>query len=191
MVASSFANRFHCYHPPLSPSTLKTTNSGFYLPYPPTAFGWELSFIFLYAVVEMIRLFQASKGNKTEQVQPLLWSFLLSISIILANSYYLDMQTYVWVIFPSRASILLFCFYDLTNKKYLLSCLFSLFLSNLILLLRMRIDVILNVVSLSFVGLEFILSVVALVAFWSQVGWSNTIGLHAVVSNCYINICNI
>jgi hypothetical protein len=34
----------------------------------------------------------------------------------------------------------------------------------------MRIDVILNVVSLSFVGLEFILSVVALVAFWSQVG---------------------
>jgi hypothetical protein len=33
-------------------------SSGFYLPYPPTAFGWEISFIFLYAVVEMIRLFQ-------------------------------------------------------------------------------------------------------------------------------------
>ena len=34
----------------------------------------------------------------------------------------------------------------------------------------MRIDVILNVVSLSFVGLEFILSLITLLKFSSQVG---------------------
>ena len=102
---------------------------GFYLPYPPTALGWEVSFIFLYAVVEMIRLFQASKGNKTEQIRPLFWSLLLSISVITANAYYIDMQTYV-----------------------------------------MRVDIILNVVSLSFVGLEFILSLIAMIYFSRNVG---------------------
>jgi transmembrane protein 216 len=103
--------------------------SGFYLPYPPTALGWEVSFIFLYAIVEMIRLFQASKGNKTEQIRPLFWSLLLSISVIIANAYYIDMQTYV-----------------------------------------MRVDVILNVVSLSFVGLEFVLSLIAMIYFSRNVG---------------------
>jgi transmembrane protein 216 len=104
-------------------------HSGFYLPYPPTALGWEVSFIFLYAIVEMIRLFQASKGNKTEQIRPLFWSLLLSISVIIANAYYIDMQTYV-----------------------------------------MRVDVILNVVSLSFVGLEFVLSLIAMIYFSRNVG---------------------
>tara|TARA_B110000977_G_C10710971_1_gene351263 strand:+ start:279 stop:578 length:300 start_codon:yes stop_codon:yes gene_type:complete len=99
------------------------------LPYPPTALGWEVSFIFLYAIVEMIRLFQASKGNKTEQIRPLFWSLLLSISVIIANAYYIDMQTYV-----------------------------------------MRVDVILNVVSLSFVGLEFVLSLIAMIYFSRNVG---------------------
>lgn len=71
----------------------------------------------------------ASKGNKTEQIPPLFWSLLLSISVITANAYYIDMQTYV-----------------------------------------MRVDVILNVVSLSFVGLEFILSLIAMIYFSRNVG---------------------
>ena len=158
---SIYALTFFFLLPLLSTFLLLFTSlsSGFYLPYPPTAFGWELSFIFLYAVVEMIRLFQgwlsvfffllffflflrskhtgsplssfflsttraASKGNKTEQNTPLVWSLLLAISVGIAHGYYIGMQTYV-----------------------------------------MRVDVILNVVSFSFLGLEFMLTLFAFVMF--------------------------
>ena len=50
-------------------------------------------------------------------------------SVIIANAYYIDMQTYV-----------------------------------------MRVDVILNVVSLSFIGLEFVLSLIAMIYFSRNVG---------------------
>jgi hypothetical protein len=66
----------------------------------------------------------ASKGNKTEQNTPLVWSLLLAISVGIAHGYYIGMQTYV-----------------------------------------MRVDVILNVVSFSFLGLEFMLTLFAFVMF--------------------------
>lgn len=65
-------------------------------PYPDNgSYGWEVTFIFFFLCIEYIRLFLGSKGNKTEQIEPLFWFIGLSIGTILLNIYYLKLQTYV------------------------------------------------------------------------------------------------
>ncbi|TMW66476.1 hypothetical protein Poli38472_004241 [Pythium oligandrum] len=69
---------------------------GVMLPYPPTgAFTWEVVFLLLYYIISSTRLFQASKGNRTQQVAPLILSLILSIPVILCHVYYIQLQTYV------------------------------------------------------------------------------------------------
>ena len=93
-----------------------------FLKYNSTAKQRSLIFICLFSFFRSKKT--ASKGNKTEQNAPLIWSLLLAISVGIAHGYYIGMQTYV-----------------------------------------MRVDVILNVVSFSFLGLEFILTLFAFVMF--------------------------
>eukprot|EP00741_Cyanophora_paradoxa_P014313 tig00020780_g13804.t1 len=68
---------------------------GTWLPYPPNTLGWEIAFIIVYAVVESCRLFLGSKGNKTEQVPPMVWFLLISAAIAFGNIYYIYLQIYV------------------------------------------------------------------------------------------------
>ncbi len=63
--------------------------------YPDGVLGWEVSFSFFYLIVEKVRLFQGSKGNKTEQIPPLAWSSLLSLTVVLLHAFYITEQTYV------------------------------------------------------------------------------------------------
>jgi transmembrane protein 216 len=51
--------------------------------------------LFLMAFIENTRIFLASRGNKTEQIPPLVWSMSLSIPMIVGYVYFLTMQTYV------------------------------------------------------------------------------------------------
>mmetsp|Transcript_13519 Transcript_13519/g.19873 ORF Transcript_13519/g.19873 Transcript_13519/m.19873 type:complete len:149 (-) Transcript_13519:170-616(-) len=57
--------------------------------------AWEIILLFLLGSVDTSRLFFASKGNKTEQIPPLLWSIALSFPIIFGHSYFMTLQTYV------------------------------------------------------------------------------------------------
>ncbi|KDO30005.1 hypothetical protein SPRG_05194 [Saprolegnia parasitica CBS 223.65] len=69
---------------------------GMYLPYPPTgAYTWEVIFLCLYYIIDRIRIFQASKGNKTEQVFPLVTACLLTLPCVISLAYYISLQTYV------------------------------------------------------------------------------------------------
>lgn len=63
--------------------------------FPYAAFEWELVMLFLMAFIENTRIFLASRGNKTEQIPPLVWSIALSIPMIVGYVYFLTMQTYV------------------------------------------------------------------------------------------------
>jgi transmembrane protein 216 len=58
-------------------------------------FEWEVCFVFFYAFFEYIRIFLGQKGNKMEQLQPLVWFLGLSVGTVLLNVYYLQLQTYV------------------------------------------------------------------------------------------------
>jgi len=63
--------------------------------YPYAAFEWELTMLALMAFMETARITLASRGNKTEQTPPLLWSILLSFPMIVGFVFYLTIQTYV------------------------------------------------------------------------------------------------
>lgn len=63
--------------------------------YPSGVIGWEVSFAFFYLIIEKARLFQGSKGNRTEMIQPLAWSMLLSLTVVLLHVFYMTEQTYV------------------------------------------------------------------------------------------------
>ena len=84
------------------------------LPYPPTRFGWELSFVFFFIIIEACRIYQgrwaclymmiiarnirvsiATKGNKTEQIAPIIWSVSISIPVVVLAVYFVSLQTYV------------------------------------------------------------------------------------------------
>eukprot|EP00939_MAST-03C_sp_MAST-3C-sp1_P004792 g4792.t1 len=64
-------------------------------PYPDNTSVVEGLFAIFYIFVDNGRHFVGSKGNKTEQVVPLLCFLLLSAPIIVTNVYYLQLQTYV------------------------------------------------------------------------------------------------
>ncbi|CAM9116009.1 unnamed protein product [Sphacelaria rigidula] len=93
--------------------------------YPGGALGVEISLTFLYAVVEILRLFLASKGNKAEQINPLVTSLGLAIPVVLLYAYSLSLQTYV-----------------------------------------LRLDVIVAVIGLAFVGFEGLLGVGTAISFY-------------------------
>ena len=57
--------------------------------------GLEVVLVFVLAIIEYCRLFLGSRGNKTEQAGPLIWSVVLSLPAIAANVYYLHLQIYV------------------------------------------------------------------------------------------------
>eukprot|EP00899_Mesostigma_viride_P025329 jgi/Mesvir1/5981/Mv00735-RA.1 len=65
------------------------------LPYPDKSFAMEFIFLWLYLLVEPVRLFLGSKGNKTEQSGPIVWCFLLSAPVIALHIFYLLFQTYI------------------------------------------------------------------------------------------------
>eukprot|EP00878_Enallax_costatus_P024538 GHUV01026191.1.p1 GENE.GHUV01026191.1~~GHUV01026191.1.p1 ORF type:complete len:112 (+),score=27.33 GHUV01026191.1:288-623(+) len=65
------------------------------LPYPQQKFAAEFVVQWLFLLVEPTRLFLGSKGNKTEQSGPLLFSVLLCGPMIAFFVYYLQFQTYV------------------------------------------------------------------------------------------------
>ncbi|GMH53186.1 hypothetical protein TrVE_jg1854 [Triparma verrucosa] len=68
---------------------------GFHFHFPYAAFEWELAMLVLMAFIENSRLMLASRGNKTEQIPPLIWSIALSIPMIVGFSFFLTIQTYV------------------------------------------------------------------------------------------------
>ena len=103
---------------------------GYSLPYPPSALGLEVFQVFLYAIIEMVRIFQASNGNKTEQTGPLLVSLFLAIGTIVVNVVLLELQTYV-----------------------------------------LRIDFVINLVSICFVSLEVLVSFMAMAKFCKEHGF--------------------
>mmetsp|Transcript_23372 Transcript_23372/g.41342 ORF Transcript_23372/g.41342 Transcript_23372/m.41342 type:complete len:140 (+) Transcript_23372:194-613(+) len=59
------------------------------------ALSSEVFFVFVYAAVEYARLFQASKGNKVEQIGPMIWSLCLGIGVVVIHVFLFEMQTYV------------------------------------------------------------------------------------------------
>ncbi|GMH91775.1 hypothetical protein TL16_g12150 [Triparma laevis f. inornata] len=68
---------------------------GFHFHFPYAAFEWELAMLLLMAFIENSRLMLASRGNKTEQIPPLIWSIALSIPMIVGFCFFLTLQTYV------------------------------------------------------------------------------------------------
>ncbi|OQS04645.1 hypothetical protein THRCLA_20830 [Thraustotheca clavata] len=91
-----FFNRYYS-HLYLCLSALIFIYKGMYLPYPPTtgAFTWEIIFLCLYYIIDQIRVTQASKGNKTEQLFPLLTACLLTLPCVISLAYYINLQTFV------------------------------------------------------------------------------------------------
>mmetsp|Transcript_19137 Transcript_19137/g.37579 ORF Transcript_19137/g.37579 Transcript_19137/m.37579 type:complete len:140 (+) Transcript_19137:372-791(+) len=63
--------------------------------YPNGVLGMEVVFLVIYAALEKARVFQASKGNKTEEASPFVWSFVLSVGVLLIHLFYFQLQTYV------------------------------------------------------------------------------------------------
>ena len=58
-------------------------------------FGTEVFFLFAYFILDFGRGFQASKGNKTEQVGPLAISGILSVGVVMLHIYFFELQAYV------------------------------------------------------------------------------------------------
>ncbi|CAM9221019.1 unnamed protein product [Scytosiphon promiscuus] len=85
----------------------------------------ELHLMFLYGAVETMRLFLASKGNKAEQINPLMMSLGLAVPVTFLYAFNMALQTYV-----------------------------------------LRLDVIVAVIGLVFVGLEGLLSVGTATSFY-------------------------
>ena len=51
--------------------------------------------VFLLPLIDASRLKLATRGNKTEQIPPLVWSLLLSVPSILGYIFFMQLQTYV------------------------------------------------------------------------------------------------
>mmetsp|Transcript_23018 Transcript_23018/g.46522 ORF Transcript_23018/g.46522 Transcript_23018/m.46522 type:complete len:145 (+) Transcript_23018:220-654(+) len=97
---------------------------GVELPYPRARYGPEIVLVFAYMLVEIMRLFLGSKGNKTEHAVTLIAFLVLCIFSVLANVFLLVWQTYV-----------------------------------------LRLDLILNLISVVFVALEALAAIFAILRF--------------------------
>lgn len=63
--------------------------------YATNVLGTEIFFLFVYLALEFIRLHMASRGNKLEQVGPLIWSAFFSAGVIVLYIFFFQWQTYV------------------------------------------------------------------------------------------------
>lgn len=100
-----------------------------------------------YIFVDRARLYIGSKGNKTEQILPMLLFDLLCVPIIITN---------VYVLFKySLASLNIATTTTTTKSRYYLS------LQTYV----TRLDVVLGSIALTFVGLEIILGLLATLSF--------------------------
>ncbi|CAM9149169.1 unnamed protein product [Discosporangium mesarthrocarpum] len=88
-----FNGWFSCFFFALAVCTYVYKDWRYY--YPSGALELEISTIVVFAVVEAVRIFLASKGNKTEQINPLLMSLGLAVPVVLVYIYNLALQTYV------------------------------------------------------------------------------------------------
>ncbi|KAG2426456.1 hypothetical protein HXX76_011687 [Chlamydomonas incerta] len=68
---------------------------GLQLPYPDQNFTMEFIFSWLWILIEIPRLFLASKGNKTERSTPIVLSFILVLPLLGMYVYFVAFQTYV------------------------------------------------------------------------------------------------
>lgn len=82
--------------PRLTCSTFTCTLNLRYKLYNTTAaLRWELSMVFLTACMDVSRIRMAARGNKTENATPLLWSCGLSVSTVVAYTFFFKLQTFV------------------------------------------------------------------------------------------------
>jgi transmembrane protein 216 len=63
--------------------------------YPANLIAWEASMLVMMGVMEVSRLFLASKGNKTESMRPMLWATILTTPVIIGYVWFVRLQTYV------------------------------------------------------------------------------------------------
>jgi transmembrane protein 216 len=63
--------------------------------YPSQYLGWEMTAVFMYFAIEIVRLMIGSKGNKTSDTQSVITFWVLTVPILVYHSYLLDLQTYV------------------------------------------------------------------------------------------------
>ena len=91
------ATYFHgLYSPALVVALLLTfIYKGVMLPYPPSALGLEVAFVFVFALIEWARLHQASKGNRMELIGPTLYALCLAVPVAVFHAYMFSLQTYV------------------------------------------------------------------------------------------------
>ena len=72
------------------------------------------------AIMEISRLFLASKGNKTESMRPMLWAIFLSMPIILGYAWFIRLQTYVMrleIILASVGLAFVYMFLDFVGSR--------------------------------------------------------------------------
>lgn len=69
-----------------------------YLTYPPYSYELEVFGIFPLFILEVVRVFLFSKGNKTEEAVPAILSVVFSLFSIGAFLYYCNWQTYVMIL---------------------------------------------------------------------------------------------
>jgi hypothetical protein len=100
------------------------------------------------------RTYSVSKGNKTEQIIPLLWALALDVPVLVGYSYYIDLQTYMW----ERLDLLPACRCDVMIM--LMKTIFA--------LCSLRVDLILNAIGIVFVGLESFACVLTGFSFYSS-----------------------
>ncbi|OMJ77207.1 hypothetical protein SteCoe_23242 [Stentor coeruleus] len=68
---------------------------GSFLSYPPSSLNIELAGLFFFAVVQIIRVFIGSIGNKTERADILIWGIILLIPSIFGGVFFIRLQVYV------------------------------------------------------------------------------------------------
>eukprot|EP00695_Tsukubamonas_globosa_P002220 TRINITY_DN3322_c0_g1_i1.p1 TRINITY_DN3322_c0_g1~~TRINITY_DN3322_c0_g1_i1.p1 ORF type:complete len:167 (+),score=35.59 TRINITY_DN3322_c0_g1_i1:68-502(+) len=68
---------------------------GWVLGYPISSMIVDIIYAVLYAAVDYSRLFLGTKGNKCEELAPLVWFIFLSIPILVTNIYFMKLQSII------------------------------------------------------------------------------------------------
>ena len=63
--------------------------------YVPSAIRWELSLVFLLTTLNLSRMRLAARGNKTENMVPLIYSLLLTAPTAMGYAFFFSYQSYV------------------------------------------------------------------------------------------------
>ena len=81
--------------------------------------------IIFVVIIDLIRLELASKGNKTNDIKALVWSCCLSVPTIVAFSFFLRLQSYVYVRLFFISHIVFILFEVFSNHSLLFTSLDS------------------------------------------------------------------